>query len=66
MAAFAILLLATEEAAHRWTGNPFVLAIAGAGVANVFCQSTFPYLTLIFTLQIWVALGVIGALSRMK
>ena len=65
MALLTLALLGTEEAAARWTGNPFLLAVSAAGLANVLCQTTFFYLTLIFALQMWVAIVVIGALSRL-
>ena len=64
MAALTLVLLATEEAAARWTGNPFLLAVSGAALANVVSQTTFFYLTVIFLLQMWLAFAVIGALPR--
>lgn len=66
MAGIAAVLFATEEAARRWTGNPFLLAVAGAALANVVSQTTVFYLTLIFLLQLWLALLVVGALQRLK
>jgi len=65
MALLTLLVLATEEAAARWTANPFLLAVSGAALANVLCQTTFFYLTLIFTVQLWLAIAAIGALSRL-
>jgi hypothetical protein len=64
MALLMLVLLATEEAASRLTGNPFLLGVSGAALANVASQTTFFYLTLIFLLQMWAALVVTGALSR--
>jgi hypothetical protein len=66
MALIGLLLIATEEAARRLTGNPFLLAVSGAALANVVSQTTFFYLTLIFLLQLWVAVGFIAVLQRVR
>jgi hypothetical protein len=66
MALIGLLLIATEEAARRLTGNPFLLAVSGAALANVVSQTTFFYLTLIFLLQMWVAVGFIAVLQRVR
>jgi len=65
MALLTLTLLATEEAAARWTGNPFLAAVAGAGLANVVCQTTFFYLTLVFLLELWLAIAFLGGLARL-
>ena len=64
-AAVGLILIATEEAARRWTGNPFVCAVSGAALANVVVQTTFFYLTLVFLLQLWVAMAFLAALQRL-
>ena len=64
MAVVGAVLMATEEVARRWTGNPFLLAVAGAALANVTMQTTFVYLTFIFLLQLWVAIGVLAFMQR--
>jgi hypothetical protein len=66
MALIGLLLVATEEAARRVTGNPFLLAVSGAALANVVSQTTFFYLTMIFLLQMWVAIGFIAVLQRLR
>jgi hypothetical protein len=66
MAGIGVLLFATEEAARRWTGNPLLLAVAGAALANVVSQTTFFYLTFIFLLQLWLAMAFIGGLQRLN
>jgi hypothetical protein len=66
MAGLALVLFATEEAAKRWTGNPLLIAISGAALANVTSQTTYFYLTFIFLLQLWLALAVVGGLQRLK
>jgi hypothetical protein len=63
MAAMTLLLLVTEYLARRWTGNPFFLAVAGAALANVLVQTTIPYLTMIFLLQLWSAIAFVGLLQ---
>jgi hypothetical protein len=59
-------MFATEEAARHWTGNPFLLALSGAALSNTIVQTTFSYLTLIFLLQLWLALALVGVLQRLK
>jgi hypothetical protein len=66
MGLITLVMLATEEAARRWTGNPFLLAVAGAALANVVSQTTFFYLTLVFLLQLWLALALLGGLQRLR
>jgi hypothetical protein len=66
MAAIGALVLATEEAARVWIGNPFLLAVSGAALANVVAQTTFFYLTVIFLAQLWIALACLGALQRLR
>jgi hypothetical protein len=66
MAGLALVLFATEEAAKRWTGNPLLLAVSGAALANVTSQTTYFYLTFIFLLQLWLALAVVAGLQRLK
>jgi hypothetical protein len=66
MAALAVVMFVTEEAACHWTGNPFLLALSGAALSNTIVQTTFSYLTLIFLVQLWLALAFLGALQRLK
>ena len=60
-----VVLVLTEEAARRLTGNPFLLAVAGAALANVVAKTTFFYLTPIFLLQLSVAIAFLAALQRL-
>ena len=57
-----LLMLATEWVTLRCTGNPFLQSIVSMAMANVVCQLNFPYLALIFFLQLWVAIFFIWAL----
>ena len=57
-----LLMLATEWVTLRCTGNPFLQSIVGMAMANVVCQLNFPYLAMIFFLQLWVAIFFIWAL----
>jgi hypothetical protein len=66
MALIGVVLVLTEEAARSWTGNPFLLAVAGAALANVVSQTTFFYLSLIFLLQMWIAIGFVAAVQRLR
>lgn len=56
-----IVMIGTEVAASRWVGNPFLLSMTGFAMTHVVCQVNFLYLTMIFFLQLWVALAVIWA-----
>jgi hypothetical protein len=64
MAAVALVLFMAEYLARRCTGNPFFVAVAGAGIANVVVQTTFPYLTAIFLLQLWCTIALVGLLHH--
>lgn len=66
MAFVTAVLILTEHVAQRLTGNPFLLAVGGAGLANVLAQTTFPYLTLIYVLQLWVAVAFIAVLEHSR
>lgn len=66
MGLIVLVMLATEEAARRWTGNPFLLGVAGAALASVVSQTTFFYLTFIFLLQLWLAIALLGGLERLR
>ncbi|HKA44164.1 MAG TPA: hypothetical protein VKF40_19430 [Burkholderiales bacterium] len=61
-----LLMIGTELAALRFTGNPFFTSLAALGMANVACQMTFPYLSMIFLLQLWVAVVFVCALQRWR
>jgi hypothetical protein len=64
MALTMTILILTEIYAQALTGNPFFVALAGAGVANVISQTTFPYLTAVYLIQLWVAVAFVYALQR--
>jgi len=66
MALIALVLIVTEEVNRKWLGNPFLLAVSGAAMANVACQTTFPYLTGVFLLQMWVAIAFLASLERTR
>jgi len=64
MAMLVLILIVMEHAAAHFTANPFFVAVAGAGLANVASQMTFPYLALIFLLQLAVAICFVAVLQR--
>lgn len=66
MALLMLALAFTEETARALTGNPFLLAVGGAAMANVASQTTFFYLTAVFLLQFWVAVAFIAAAERVR
>ena len=62
---FATLcLLGTEYVARRWLANPLFAAVSSAALANVLAQTTIPYLSLIFLMQIWFALFFFSLLQN--
>lgn len=63
MAVITLVMLGTETITRRLTANPFLLSVAGVAMANVVVQMTFPYLTLIFFFQLWIAVVFLGGLQ---
>jgi len=66
MGLIAFVVIITEEFTRKLTGNPFLLAVSGAAIANVVSQTTFFYLTLVFFLQMWVAVLFLAAIERLR
>jgi hypothetical protein len=66
MAGIMVVLAATEALTHRLTSNPFLCSLGGLALANVIVQTTFLYLTAIFVAQLWIAVAVLGALTRLS
>jgi hypothetical protein len=64
MALTVTILLLTEHYAQVLTGNPLLVAVAGAGAANVISQVTFPYLAVVYVLQLWIAIVFINVIQR--
>ena len=64
MALIMAILIATELITEHFTANPFLLTVIGAGLANVVSNMTFPYLSLIFLLQLWVAIVFLALIQR--
>jgi peptidoglycan biosynthesis protein MviN/MurJ (putative lipid II flippase) len=50
----------------RLLANDYFASIAGAFAANILVQTTFPYLTLIFFLQLCVAILFVAGLQRIQ
>jgi hypothetical protein len=66
MALIVLIMIASEHVAQHFTGNPFFVSVAGAGLANVAAQMTFPYLSMIFLLQLWVAIAFVAFIERLR
>ena len=66
MAMIMAVLMTTERLARRATANPFLLAVAGAAAASVVSQMTFPYLSLIFLLQLWAGVAFLAMVQRVR
>jgi hypothetical protein len=56
----AFVLIITEAGLRRLRFHAFTIAFTGCVLANAACQMNFPYLALIFLLEMWVALAAIG------
>ncbi|MDB5825056.1 MAG: hypothetical protein JWR21_3760 [Herminiimonas sp.] len=63
MSLITLGVFATEWLAVRWVGNALFVAVAAAALANVVCQMTFPYLSVIFLLQLCLAIGFFAILQ---
>lgn len=61
---FVALLLLIEFFAWRWTGNPYVVSLAGVSMAYTTTQINFPYLAIIFFIQLIFTLALIAVLQR--
>lgn len=59
-----MLMVATERAALRFTGNQFLASVMALGLANVVCQINFPYITAVYIAQLWVAIAFVWLLQR--
>lgn len=66
IALIMFLLLAIEAWIVRALANDYFRSIAGAFAANVLVQTTFPYLTMIFFLQLCVAILFVAGLQRIR
>jgi hypothetical protein len=66
MALITALLILTEAFVTRLLQNDFFRAMAGASLANLLAQTTFPYLSMIFFLQLCVAVIFLTMLQRMR
>ena len=56
----AFVLIVTEAGLRRLRFHAFTIAFTGCVLANAACQMNFPYLALIFLLEMWVALAAVG------
>lgn len=66
MALITVLLILTEACVTRLLQNDFFRAMAGASLANLLAQTTFPYLSMIFFLQLCVAVIFLALLQRVR
>ena len=63
-ALISIIAIGTELWALKATGNVFVAGIVGSAVANVICQLNYPYLLLVFLIQLHLAILFLYAIKR--
>ena len=63
LAVVTVLMLGIEVAIRTWLPNPFLLGVSAAAMANVLCQLNFPYLALVFFIELTVTLILLWALQ---
>lgn len=62
MAFIACLVLGTEALFRRLFSNEFLCAVVGVAMANALAQMNFPYLTLVFFIELWGTLALLWVL----
>jgi hypothetical protein len=60
------IVLGTEAAFRRLFQNDFLCAVVGVAMANALAQMNFPYLTVVFFLELWATLAVLWVLCPRK
>jgi hypothetical protein len=60
-----LLLISVELTIEAWLPNPFLVSVAAIAMANVVCQLNFPYLTLVFFIELAVTLVGIWACENL-
>jgi hypothetical protein len=64
MGVVAFVMMATEAVARWATDSEPLAAVVAVGTANVVVQMNFPYLTMVFFLELWVTLAALALLLR--
>jgi hypothetical protein len=62
----ALLILFIEVAAKKMTNNPHILSIAGIAMAYTITQTTYPYLSAVFILQLIFTITALAIVARIK
>lgn len=65
LAVVTLLLIGAELVIEVWLPNPFLLSVTAVAMANVVCQLNFPYLTLVFFIELAVTLVGIWACEQL-
>ena len=66
MTLVTLLILLIEITANKMTKNPYILSIAGVAMAYTVTQTTYPYLSVIFFLELIFTIIAIAILTRIK
>jgi hypothetical protein len=66
MTLVTLLILLIEVAANKMTKNPYVLSIAGVAMAYTVTQTTYPYLSAIFFLELIFTITAFAIVVRIK
>lgn len=61
LALVTLLLIGVELAIQAWLKNPFLQGVTAFAMANVVCQLNFPYLALVFFIELAITLAAIWA-----
>ncbi len=63
MGVIGLLVLGTEAAYRRLLNSEFVCAVVGVAMANALAQMNFPYLTVVFFVELWGTLVLLWLLA---
>jgi hypothetical protein len=66
MVLVALLILFIEVTANKMTKNPYILSIAGVAMAYTITQTTYPYLSAIFLLELIFTITAFAIVARIK
>ncbi len=66
MTLVALLILLVEITTNRLTQNPYVLSVSGIAMAYTVTQTTYPYLSAIFFLELICTIVAVAIVARIK
>lgn len=66
MTLVSLLILVIEVTANKMTKNPYIISIAGVAMAYTVTQTTYPYLSAIFFLELIFTITAFAIIARIK